>query len=168
VVDEYDYCYFLIPFGPTDYENANENGEDYSKSFLEYPSIESNEHGLRYGIIPVSINDINSYRRITKILIRQMVQIDDKYDICPICGSQLHENDGLYACYNCAPEFTIRKTNCKCGKYYINTYFKRPSFQINEEYSYRFIMNEIKNGFKNITDMVSDSDKCICPYCGDS
>lgn len=161
------YCYFLTPLRPNDYDSAERQSGYHAELLLKYPFIQSGDAYPVFGIIPVSLRDINSFRRLTKILLTHMIEVDPQHQYCPLCGSQLMESDGVYSCYNCAPQFELRETKCPwCGKYYLNSQYAKPNFVINEKAAYKLMMNEIRNGFKNITDIDPDSQQKICPHCG--
>jgi hypothetical protein len=48
----------------------------------------------RFGIIPIGLNDINSYRRYTKILLDHMISLDQERCNCPICGDKFFQGKG--------------------------------------------------------------------------
>jgi hypothetical protein len=162
--NEVDYCYFLTPFRPTDYDNAESYNLDRAMQLLNYPIVQDSKE-VQYGMIPISIADINSYRRMTKIVLTHMIQIDKEHLFCPICGNKFRKIDGAYLCY-CTPSFELRQKKCSnCHKNYLNSKFAKPSFPINDKNAYKLMMNEIRNGFKNITDVDIDSQHNICPHC---
>ena len=88
----YDECFILTISRPN--EVAGVDDASVLQKLLNYGDANEGK-GLKkskIGVIPISISDINSYRRYTKIFLRQMVAIDDTRDICPICGQGLHKN----------------------------------------------------------------------------
>ncbi len=161
------YCYFLTPLRPNDYDSAERQSGYHAELLFKYPLIQKCDDYPTFGIIPISLRDINSFRRLTKILLTHMVEVDPQHQYCPLCGSQLIESDGVHSCYNCTPQFKLQETKCpSCDKYYLNSQYAKPNFVINEKPSYKLMMNEIRNGFKNITDIDPDSQKKMCPHCG--
>ena len=127
----------------------------------------------RYGVIPISIGDINSYRRYTKILLEQMVALDKKHETCPICGSRMIQGSGsnsnMTVCRSCG--FQIIETQCSnCGERYCFTRYNLPKISQMESDlpGFKIILHENALGFKNITEAVITDDQInpICPCCG--
>lgn len=162
IIDAYRCCYFVLPQRPSDNEDLSK--KEWSKHLIEYPELQTNE---KFGVLPVTLNDIDSYRRLTKILLRHMVALDEEHKFCPICGTSLIFDNGTWQCNNCAPAFSIRKPICHCGKEYMVTHYnKSHSFSEHDSIEGTNVYEtlEIKGGFKNFTAIDNDL-KPICPYC---
>lgn len=118
------------------------------------------------GFVPISINDVNSFRRLQKIFLKHLVLLGD-HDICPICQSKLYENSSCYEC-----QYQIIETVCKdCRRKYLYTNYDLPKTipKTFDEPGYNVLYNEIALDFLNITNAsrsVNKKYKPICPYCG--
>lgn len=160
----FDFCYILMPQRPSDNEDFSK--KDWSKKILHYPETQADE---KFGIFPVTLSDIDSYRRFTKVILRHMIDIDEEHKLCPVCGDNLIYTNGSWECNNldCAPAFTIRKPLCDCGKEYIVTHYnKSHSFSEHDidSITNQYELFEIKAGFKNYTALDSQLNP-ICPHC---
>ena len=90
--DEYDNVFILTASRPNELNHV----DDLSilNKLISYGTADY-ANGLKqekYGIIPIGIGDINSYRRYTKIILRNMVEVDHDRDCCPICGDNLNKD----------------------------------------------------------------------------
>ena len=128
----------------------------------------------KIGVIPISLSDINSYRRYTKIFLRHMVALDDARDICPICGQKLYQNGNIYECRNKYCKFELIETKCpKCKEKYVFSRYPLSKLAITkraDSIGFKILYEENRLAFKNITDAIID-DKSerlipICPCCG--
>lgn len=127
----------------------------------------------RYGVLPISLGDINSYRRYTKILLEQMIAADKDHERCPICGDSMMlghgNNSNIAECRSCG--FQIIKTKCgNCGQEYNFTRYSLPKISAMESDlpGFKVISGEDFLGFKNITEAhIADNQiNPICPFCG--
>lgn len=160
----FDFCYILMPQRPSDNEDFSK--KDWSKKILHYPETQADE---KFGIFPVTLSDIDSYRRFTKVILRHMIDVDEEHKLCPVCGDNLIYTNGSWECNNldCAPAFTIRKPLCDCGKEYIVTHYnKSHSFSEHDidSITNQYELFEIKAGFKNYTSLDTQLNP-ICPHC---
>lgn len=126
-----------------------------------------------YGVLPVCLGDINSYRRYTKVLLEQMVASDKKHETCPICGSTMNKGQGnnsnLSECRSCG--FQIIDTKCSnCGKEFTFTRYVPPKVSVMESDlpGFQTISHENELGYKNITEAYIDNGQInpVCPCCG--
>lgn len=176
IQESYDDVYVLTLSRPNDLENVN---DVQSLNYLDSYGIANKEKGLdndHFGMIPMSLADINSYRRYTKILLREMVDLDSTRDICPICGEALfQDSSNRWICRNCG--FEIIDTQCpECKRKYSFTRYYLPKVASTKSDlpGFKVLYEENKRGYKNITeckiDRSDDSEqvtiKPICPYCG--
>ena len=79
-------------------------GEDEQK-ITEYAK-RKNDKAL---ILPLTMFDINSFRRLQNVLLRMILSLD--MGRCPSCGGEVRGNDNQYVCDNCY-RLMITKTIC--------------------------------------------------------
>lgn len=167
VPSDFDECYILNITRPNELRNIND--EKFLKSLVSYSlsNQESTRNG-EFGIIPVTINDINSFRRISKIFLKNMILLKDVQDCCPQCGSKLKgDKEQGYFCVKQDCNFKIYNTQCPdCKKKYWYTDYTFPNvFQLDSEsVGMEILLKENELGFKNITALNSNH-KPECPYC---
>ena len=122
--------------------------------------------------IYISMEDIDSFRRIQQIILKGMIYSDTKRDTCPFCGNKLHKDPyhGFYQCNDCMTQ--IKEGMCiesnKSFFYTDNTHFKkyvlhRSDFK-RDEYWYYEKQIESLMYFRNIT-KINHRGEIICPYC---
>jgi len=126
-----------------------------------------------YGVLPVCLGDINSYRRYTKVLLEQMVASDKNHETCPICGSAMNRGQGnnsnVTECRSCG--FQIIDTRCSnCGKEFTFTRYAPPKVSVMESdlLGFKTISHENELGYKNITEAYIENGQInpVCPCCG--
>lgn len=171
--EPFDMVYLLTASRSNEFTNI----EDLTvlNSLLTYGKANkmTGQKQTKFGVIPIGLNDINSYRRYTKILLDHMIALDQERNICPICGSRLHMGKGtqnnVFSCYTCM--FEIIDTRCSsCGRKYPYTRYTLPKtteVKIDNQ-GFRVMANENELGFKNITAAKIKGGMIhpICPYCG--
>jgi len=155
----YNKYIFLEPF---DFDGGSNNS--YSLSFL------SGKKRVCYAILPVSIAEVNSFRRIQKILLEGMVYVAEKYDVCAFCGEAVSMETGQrFFCQKC--RMAVLSINCvNCREKFTATYFdsKKTKLQKEESAGYfkympEFFRQEAEHKFRSIT-KIKDKN-FICPYC---
>lgn len=112
----------------------------------------------------ISISDVESFRRIQRIIQRAMILSDSKFDTCLFCGEKLNrisldDEPNEYVCNSCRTHIMEKKCELTNEKYYITSIY---DYKIDNEayddpssiYHYRNITNVTKNG------------EFICPKCG--
>jgi hypothetical protein len=158
--------YIVTPFSPFEYSHSENIPQSDAKQLFHY-AMTREDSDVKLGVLPISISDVNSYRRFTKILLLSMMEICDEIDICPICGQPMYKDkSGTYICYSCSYE--IMETKCgDCGHYYYNSRFplSKVGTVVDNDVAYKLLVSEIKNSFKNLVDIDMDTNKYICPYC---
>lgn len=170
----YDECFILTISRPNEVTGVDD--ASVLQHLLNYGDA-NEEKGLKkgkIGVIPISLSDINSYRRYTKILLRHMVALDDTRDICPICGQRLYKNGNTYECRNTYCQFELIETKCpKCKEKYIFSRYPLSKLAVTkrvDSIGFNMLYEENRLAFKNITEAVIDkkSEKLIpiCPHCG--
>lgn len=173
-VDEYDECFILTISRPNEITGVDDTV--VMQSLLCYGDANEDKGMIRnrVGVIPISLSDINSYRRYTKILLRHMVSLDDTRDICPICGQKLYKSGNSYECRNKYCQFELIETKCpECKEKYVFSRYplsKLAETKRVDSIGFNMLYEENKLAFKNITESVIDVDDSklipICPHCG--
>lgn len=171
--EEYDECFILTISRPNEIAGVDEK---VMQSMLYYGDA-NNTKGMsrdNIGMIPVSLSDINSYRRYTKIFLRHMVALDWKKNICPVCGQKFYRNDNLYVCRNASCRFELIESRCPvCKKTYVFSRYPLSKLSVTKQVDsigFHMLYEENRLSFKNITDAVIDEEDekliPVCPYCG--
>ena len=169
----YDECYILTIGRPNEIVNV----EDFNllSSLDSYCMHNINKTDKNFGIIPVGINDINSFRRFTKIILKNMILVDEEHIFCPICGEKMRKSQNGYICNTC--NLQIIETRCPdCKKTYLYTKYQLPkTLDLKSDLpGMNVLLEENSLGFKNITNLeilddkehgVKEIKKPICPYC---
>ena len=112
----------------------------------------------------VSINNIESFRRLQKIILKGMIYSTKNFDICPFCGNELTKEYDYYHCLSCRQ--IIKREYCEDKKkyYYSSSIY---NYRIKEDQKETLYMNKANESllhYRNITDITSDLN-CICPHC---
>lgn len=163
----FDEYYILNITRPNELRNIND--EELLKSLVSY-SLRNQESTKckEVGVIPVTLNDINSFRRFSKIFLKNMILLKDEQNCCPQCGSKLKGDKSQgYHCTNQNCRFEIYNSQCPdCKKKYWYTNYPFPKvFQLDtESVGMKILLDENDLGFKNITTLSSEH-KPECPYC---
>lgn len=125
---------------------------------------------------PVSMYDINSYRRLRLMLLRFITEMEQ--DRCPCCGEQMiQDKNGGYVCYHCDNLQVINTICSKCGSSYKYLSYGL-SAEIRQKMCHeldkkdatdesRFFRQDSLFQYKNIVPMHVDPDRVspVCPYC---
>jgi ribosomal protein L37AE/L43A len=130
------------------------------------------EETLEPNALFISVEAIDSFRRIQQVLLRAMVLSDAARDECPFCAGKLHKRkkDGAYECDSC--HTLIQDAKCpKNGESYtytdIASYKKIPVnpalFGKNEMWRY-YRKVEASLFFRNIT-KITPKGEFVCPVC---
>lgn len=127
---------------------------------------------LKRDYVYISIEDIDSFRRIQQILLKGMIQVDESHRFCPFCGNQLTFNPDKnhYFCRSCMTE--ISKAFCpekKKDYYFTDCKTLRDQLETSEpdenedDWSYQ---KHIESAlyFRNIT-KIDEQEHIICPHC---
>ena len=173
-MDCYDECFILTISRPNEVTGIDD--ASVLQQLLNYGDA-NEDKGLKQskiGVIPISLSDINSYRRYTKIFLRHMVALDDARDICPICGQKLYQNGNAYECRNTYCQFELIETKCpKCKEKYVFSRYPLSKLAVTkrvDSIGFKMLYEENRLAFKNITEAVIDekAEKLIpiCPHCG--
>ncbi len=112
----------------------------------------------------VSINNIDSFRRIQQLLLKGMIYSTKNFKTCPFCGGELIKEKDSYHCHTCRQVIALMHCD-RCDKdfYYTSIY----QYQVKKEENTSPLMNRSGEGklhYRNITDM-SDDLVPICHNC---
>ncbi len=120
----------------------------------------------------ISMEDVDSFRRIQQIILRGMIYADRKREVCPFCGGKLHKDKyrDIYQCDDCMTQ--IKTGHCDITKHdYIytdNAHLKKYHLQKtdfkHDDYWYYEKQVESAMYFRNIT-KINESAEIICPHC---
>lgn len=113
----------------------------------------------------VSINNIESFRRLQQIILKGMISSDKKRDICPFCGDSLEKVKNEYICKKCNTR--IQSVKCdECSKRFVATdiyNFVKPDLEDDIPDWMREKQEEAMYHFRNITKIRDNM--FICPHC---
>ena len=114
----------------------------------------------------VSINNIDSFRRLQQLLLKGMVYSTTDFKVCPFCGNELIKEDGIYHCSSCRQE--IRTDYCKeTGKKYYVTSIYKYRLKPDDENKNTLLMNRLNESllhYRNITEITGNL-SFVCPHC---
>ena len=122
-------------------------------------------------ILPLTMFDINSFRRLQNVMLRQIVSLNTGH--CPCCGGKMRGRDNQMICDNCN-QMILTKTicpnpDCRHEYYYLSfdvaaeTLSKMEDvdpdnfYQVDSLYQYKDIVNMT---------ICTGKIRTICPYCG--
>ncbi len=127
--------------------------------------------GERVLILPLSMFDINSFRRLQNVFLRYIVAMGTEK--CPCCAGTMREKDNQLICDDCS-QLVLTKTVCpnrECRHEYHYL-----SYELTEDTIHRmkkvteqdFFHWDSLYQYKNIVDMSVDSGRLrtVCPACG--
>jgi hypothetical protein len=147
----YDKYIFCDPFNFSD------------ATLFNYNSMSSSN--VWYAVLPISISEINSFRRIQKLIFELLVHTDDDGKICTYCGAAIVDGDNL--CKKC---MTVSETvSCtKCKNDFTAAYLStKGSRKRKDETAYtrlpEFYKQERLQFFRNSVNM--NNDIFLCPIC---
>jgi len=164
----YDKYIFLEPY---DYDHDTESPYDYSIRFLAGKKDSVKE--THYAILPASITDVNSFRRIQRVLYESMTRASKGRELCAFCGEPLSaDNEQKLSCSKCRT--VVYNIDCvNCNEKFSATYFDTPPNAVNPQRAFEgseyvkhmpeFFRQEIEHRFRNIT-KVKGNDP-VCPHC---
>jgi hypothetical protein len=121
----------------------------------------------------ISMEDVDSFRRIQQILLKGMVYSDQTRDICPFCGGKLHKDPyrAVHQCNDCMTQIVAAvcpDTN-RPFFYTDNAHLKKYAINISDykQDEYWFYKKQVESSmfFRNITKIDNKSD-IVCPHCG--
>ena len=154
---EYKIC--LIPYQ----ENISDDKDKLEELKTKYDEIIYAEpfYSKDDKYIYLSINNLNSFRRIQQLLLRGMIYSTTNYQICPFCGEKLTKEKDGYLCKHCFTKITKRHCPVKDADYMETSIFK---FNISPDEEEKKIDTESYLHYRNITSIASATE-FICPHC---
>jgi hypothetical protein len=150
------------------------------KNLIALPEKMHNEQKLtnyavnnteKIGILPLTLFDINSYRRIQKIILKILTEFDS--DKCPYCGGNTKKKDNGLRCNDC--ELIMTKTICPnedCKHEYKYLWYSTKDERLKEMKEVStddFFNKDSLFQYKNIVEMEINEKLTlapICPKCG--
>lgn len=112
----------------------------------------------------VSINNLDSFRRIQQLLLKGMIYSTETFKTCPFCGGELVKEKDSYHCHTCRQLIQLKHCN-ECGKdYYFTSIYQ---YHQKEEENVSSLMNRYNEGkmhYRNITELTKELTP-ICPNC---
>jgi ribosomal protein L37AE/L43A len=131
------------------------------------------EEALDQHKVYLSVENIESFRRVQQLVLRAMVYSDERRDDCPFCHGKLlyHPKNGVYECDTC--HLSIQKKTCpETGKDYFVTgivskkknIISPSDFKLDERWLYERKVEGLLY-FRNITKITNES-AFVCPHCG--
>lgn len=128
------------------------------------------EDGQKASILPLTMFDINSFRRIQNMLYRQILKMEKTS--CPNCGKKMRIHENRRVCDNCN-QLTLTRTICPnpgCKKEYLYMEYDVPEatlLRMQKVNSDSFFEWDSLFQYKNIVNMTVQSGKLrtVCPCC---
>lgn len=119
-------------------------------------------------ILPLTMFDINSFRRLQNLFLRHIVKFEK--GVCPSCGGGMRTVGDQKVCDNCNQQI-LTKTQCpecRCEYHYISYSLSEDTIlKMNEVDEKSFFQFDSLYQYKDIVDMsvTSGKLKTICPKC---
>lgn len=128
------------------------------------------ESGQIISLLPLTMFDINSFRRLQNILYQQILKL--KKDTCPNCGSVMRKHDNRFVCDNCN-QLMLTRTKCpnpECRHEYVYMGYDVPAVTLQKMQAVSqesFFEWDSLYQYKNVVNMSVDTGKLrtICPCC---
>lgn len=128
------------------------------------------ENGQIISLLPLTMFDINSFRRLQNILYQQILRLQK--DTCPNCGGAMRKNDNRLVCDNCN-QLMLTKTKCpnpECRHEYVYMGYDVPTATLQKMRAVSqesFFEWDSLYQYKNVVNMSVDTGKLrtICPRC---
>lgn len=167
---EKTYKLMIISMG-SDHKSLNYYKKNYGVNEVMVAN-QFDENYLGRDDVFISMEDIDSFRRIQQIVLKGMIYSDTKRDVCPFCGGKLHQDPykGFYQCQSC--NIQIKEQVCPDTKrsffFTDNAHLQKnpinkSDFKRDEYWLYE---KQIESSmyFRNITKINHHLD-IVCPYC---
>lgn len=154
-----EYKILLIPFNNkivADEKKMQELSELYNAIYFASPFYSNDDKSIY-----LSINNLNSFRRLQQLLLKGMIYSSTNFEICPFCGEKLSKIKDEYFCRHCFTKISKRHCDIKDEDYYETSIFKF-SKKVNDDDEK--IDTESYLHYRNITKIAS-KDSFICPCC---
>jgi len=151
--------------------DIDQNKEDYSVDEVIIVN-QFDEDYLERDDVYISMEDVDSFRRIQQIILKGMVYSDTSRNVCPFCGGKLHKQSyhDVYQCNDCMTQ--IKETVCpesnKSFFYTDNAHLKKYAINVSDykQDEHWFYKKQVESAifFRNIT-KINHKAEIICPYC---
>lgn len=123
--------------------------------------------------VHISMEDIDSFRRIQQIVLKGMIYSDTKREVCPFCGEKLSKDPykGFYQCNHCMTQIKegvcpdLKKPYFYTDIAHLKKFMLSKSSFKHDEYWYYEKQVESLMYYRNITKIDEQGD-IICPHCG--
>lgn len=115
----------------------------------------------------ISINNIDSFRRLQQLLLKGMIYSTEKFSICPFCGNKLVKKGDGYQCAQCRQEINLETCPETNEPYYVTSISNYVLKENDEEKKEGLLMNRTFESllhYRNITEVTGDLD-FVCPHC---
>lgn len=130
------------------------------------------EDNIEGNDVYISVEDIDSFRRIQQIILRGMIYADTKRDICPFCGGKLEKDSyhDFYQCNECMIQIKENVCDETGESYFYTDSIPQKKHTINhadiEDEDKWFYRKQIESSlyFRNIT-KINENNEIICPIC---
>ena len=129
------------------------------------------EDSIAVSMLPLTMFDINSFRRIQNVLYREIVKLGKEH--CPNCGQELRKRNNQYVCDNCN-QLTVTRTICanpECKKKYLYMGYGIDSLTMQRMQRVQkdsFFEWDSLFQYKDIVHMSVETGRlhAFCPHCG--
>jgi ribosomal protein L37AE/L43A len=167
-----DHAYRIMIAGSlTDPDEIQRRKEDYEVDEVIIANPFDEDYVERDDVY-ISMEDVDSFRRIQQILLKGMVYSDRSRDVCPFCGGKLHKDPyrDVYQCNDCMTQIkgTVCPNTCKPFFYTDNAHLKKYAINITDykQDEYWFYKKKVESSmfFRNIT-KIDHTGAMICPFC---
>ncbi|MFP3042402.1 DUF2357 domain-containing protein [Treponema primitia] len=154
------------------------SNESADLTIFALPLIQNNEQflinyasraGDRFGVLPLTLFDINSYRRLQKIFLKTILEFNDEK--CPYCGGIMRQTENGSICNDC--DMIVTTTICsyeECHHRYKYIWYSVNHEKIRAMRSINgvdFFNQDSLFQYKDIVKMdISDKLMPVCPKCG--
>lgn len=131
------------------------------------------EDGQAVSLLPLTMYDINSFRRLQNTLYRQIIKLDK--DTCPNCGGTMRKHNNRFFCDYCN-QLTLTRTICpnpNCRHEYLYMGYDVPEVTLQRMQSVKqenFFQWDSRYQYKDVVTMTVASGKIrtVCPCCHQS
>lgn len=161
----------MVVASTTDLEEINRLKTDYEVDEVVVANPFDEDY-LERDDVYISMEDVDSFRRIQQILLKGMVYSDRSRDICPFCGGKLHKDPyrPAYQCNDCMTQIieAVCPETHRPYFYTDNAHLKKYAINISDykQDEYWFYKKQVESSmfFRNITKIDNKAD-ILCPHC---
>lgn len=141
-----------------------------ANEFVLFNPFEENKHKATF----INITNLDSFRRIQRIILHGMIYCDSQREDCPFCNNKLEldldlssEDRPVYVCPSCRTEIHLAVCPTKKRKYYYTkiSNYNVPTFEDEKDSWLKNRKIEALMYYRNIT-KIDEEGNIICPFCG--